>query len=158
SGQVLRLDHMGGEVESLLRPFPPGYNPADWAILSAAQGLACSGDGRWLAFSNRMSVDGALGELCHLPTRQWWALPPLSVVAGVRALRFPPDGRTLAGLGYDGVLYSWDLNTQRPGPWLRLWWGGAGGLQGAFSPGGHTLAVAGEEGLVQVYPDWARLL
>jgi hypothetical protein len=32
------------------------------------------------------------------------------------------------------------------------------GRQGVFSPAGRTLALADQEGSVQVYPDWARLL
>ncbi|HEX2514647.1 MAG TPA: WD40 repeat domain-containing protein, partial [Chloroflexota bacterium] len=75
--------------------------------------------------------------------------PPLEMGEGVLSLAFSPDGRTLAGAGWEGRVVLWHVTDQQP--WVRtvLPRLGSGALRSvAFSPDGRTLAAAGDEGTI----------
>jgi RNA polymerase sigma factor (sigma-70 family) len=65
----------------------------------------------------------------------------------VRAVRFAPDGQTVASAGADGVIRLWVAAT---GQVLHTLAGHRGAVSAlAFSPGGKTLASAGQDGTVR---------
>ncbi len=67
----------------------------------------------------------------------------------VEAVRFAPDGQTVASAGADGVVRVWDPAT---GHVLRTLPGHQGAAHAvAFSPDGKTLASAGEDGTVRTW-------
>src|SRR5438309_3129804 len=67
--------------------------------------------------------------------------------AGVNAIAFAPDGKTLASGGADGSIIVWDVAAGEP---LAAVLAGPrqGGSSGAFSPDGRILAAGGGDGTV----------
>ncbi len=103
--------------------------------------MAVSSDGRVAtagpgAEARVWTAGGAAAARCAFP-------------GGGSAVAFAPDGKTLAGAGYDGAVRVWDAATGAVRHTLAGHGESAHGV--AFAPDGKTLATAGEDGVVRLW-------
>ncbi len=123
----------GKERRRLTLPMPAGHNYGDVPLVFSADGRVL-----YSGSADRMNRsvyfwDVATGkELRHLEA-------PLSNLA------LSPDGKTLAGTGWDRQIHLWDVATGQEGAHVAA---DAGAL--GFSPDGRTLAFGGTDGIVHL--------
>jgi len=137
-----------------------GQERAAFSTSNRVYALAFSPDGRLLAAGSGRLQDIALSATgSFVPVQGEVTLWDVALGreraalrkhrAGVRALAFSPDGRTLATGGFDRSVLLWDAET---GLALRTLAGAAGAVRAvAFSPDGQSLAAVGEAGTVKLW-------
>jgi WD40 repeat protein len=109
--------------------------------------IAFSADGRTVASADHF----ATLRVWELATGQAKMEQPHCGVGPPHSLAFSPDGRVIAltGGGTPGLIFMYDLETNKKLPELRLRKGTVHAL--AFSPCGRFLAATGSEGIVTVW-------
>ncbi len=117
--------------------------------------MAASPDGKTLVCGTQDGYENRdhPAEITFWNTDGWTRResPHVTSVGGIGTLQYSRDGRWLLGGGYDGILRAWDAAT---GKAAASWppEAGAGKINAvAFSPDGHSVAAARDNGAVLVY-------
>src|ERR1043165_2252074 len=137
-----------------------GSPPARPAILTLEHTFAAhSGPARRLAVrpdSTLLATSGADSTVKLWRVADHQLVRTMTHPAGVTAVAFSPDGRTLAASSYDGPAYPW-----RTAAGARL--GTLNGHVGtiwsiAFSPDGDAIATSGEDKVIRIWSAAGRSL